>query len=105
MSNNEIVINYDSAYFNNRFFKKREKKDILILKFKTYLKFVTSPHDNILTYKINYTKRLILYKKIVKKILETVLNKYRCHDILSNEIIKFVGPMKPLDFSMMKFND
>ena len=102
MSSNDVIINYNSVYFNNRFFKKRERKNILILKFKTYLKFITSPHNNVLTYKINYTKRLILYRNIVKKIIETVLNKYQCHDILSNEITKFVGPIEPLDFSMMK---
>ena len=94
MNNEEIVIKYNSKTYNDIFFKKKEKSNLLLKIYKDHIKYVITPFDEILTYKINITKRLILYNKLVKKyILSKILinNYYLNENGIVNKIFSYIG--------------
>ena len=68
----EIIIQYNSREFNCDFFKKKEKSNLLLLIRKEYVKYIESPFDKMMTLKINLTKRLALYHKFIKNLLEII---------------------------------
>lgn len=94
MNNEEIVIKYNSKTYNDIFFKKKEKSDLLLKIYKDHIKYVITPFDEILTYKINITKRLILYNKLVKKYIlsKILINNYYLNERgVVNKIFSYIG--------------
>tara|TARA_A100001015_G_C14980803_1_gene709363 strand:- start:1425 stop:1775 length:351 start_codon:yes stop_codon:yes gene_type:complete len=89
----EIIIPYNSKTFNKDFFKKKEKKDLILIIHKNYLKYTLSPFEYVLTSKINASKRLILYRKNVSNILKNLFNiqKNYMGDGLIEIILKYIG--------------
>lgn len=90
MDNNNFIINYNSTTYNTIFFKKREKKELLLKIKKSYLKYVESPYDYIMTFKINSSRRALLFNNLLDEILNKVLIKYNLLDV--KKIIKtYIG--------------
>ncbi len=87
---NDIVINFNSITYNTTFFKKREKKDILLIIKQNYLKYIPSPYDYIMTFKINAIKRIKLFNILIDKIINTVLSRYNLTDV-RKMIRKYIG--------------
>ena len=90
MDDNNFVINYNSTTYNSLFFKKREKKELLLKIRKSYLKYVESPYDYIMTFKINSSRRALLFNNLLNEILNKVLIKYNLLDV-KNIIKTYVG--------------
>jgi len=78
---NEIIISYNSEEYNTIFFKKHEKKGLLLSLKKKYLKYIRSPYDDILTLKLNSSKRVFIFNKFIDSLLDIVLNQYNLIDI------------------------
>lgn len=90
MANSDIVINFNSSTYNTIFFKKREKKELLLVINKNYLKYIPSPYDYTMTFKINATRRAILFSILIDKIINTVLSRYNLTDV-KKMIRKYIG--------------
>ena len=94
MNNEEIIIKYNSKTYNDIFFKKKEKSNLLLKICKDHIKYIISPFDEILTYKINITKRLILYNKLIKKYIlnKILIDNYSINeDGIINNIFSYIG--------------
>ena len=61
----EITIPYNSKEYNTIFFKKHERKELLLLIYKNYLKYKISPFDEYLTLKINSSRRVFLFNRFM----------------------------------------
>lgn len=83
----EIIIPYNCKEYNNIFFKKREKKGLLLSLNKKYLKYIPSPYEDILTLKINCSRRVYIFNKFIDSLLDIVLIKYNLIDV--KKIIKY----------------
>tara|TARA_B100000424_G_C22891820_1_gene474427 strand:+ start:407 stop:763 length:357 start_codon:yes stop_codon:yes gene_type:complete len=77
----EIIIPYNSKEYNNIFFKKREKKGLLLLLNKKYLRYIPSPYEDLLTLKINCSRRISIFNKFIDSLLNIILMKYNLIDI------------------------
>lgn len=89
----ETIIFYDSKTFQKEFFKKKEKKELIISIFKNHLKYNISPFEFELTEKVNCIKRLILYRKYIRTFLKELFNNKMNYmgDGIIEIIIKYIG--------------
>ena len=85
----DIIIRYDSYTFNNIYFKKKEKKNLLLIIKENHLIYIKSLYDDFLTHKINLTRRFILYKSLINKYLNAILP-YQINCVCQ-DIMKFIG--------------
>lgn len=90
MDKNDVIINYNSTTYNTIFFKKREKKELLLTIKESYLKYVESPYDYIMTFKINSSRRVLLFNKLLDEILNKILIEYNLIDV-KKTIKKYIG--------------
>lgn len=79
---NEIIIHYNSKTYNTLFFKKHEKKGLLLKIHKTYIKYVPTYYNEELTLKINASYRVKLFNKFIESFLKIILSKYNLLDMI-----------------------
>ena len=89
-SYNEMIIPYNSKTYNTLFFKKHERKGLLLKICKTYLKYVPTYYNEEMTLKLNASHRVRLFNKFIDTFLRIILSKYNLFDMI--HIIKeFLG--------------
>lgn len=77
----DIIIPFNSNTYNRIFFKKHERKELLLLIHKNYLKYKISPFDEHLTLKINSSRRVLVFNRFIDSILDTILSRYLLNDV------------------------
>lgn len=86
----EIIIPYNSKTYNTLFFKKHERKGLLLKICNTYLKYVPTYYNEEMTLKLNASYRVRLFNKFIDTFLRVILSKYNLFDMI--HIIKeFLG--------------
>uniref|UniRef100_A0A6C0AWG3 Uncharacterized protein n=1 Tax=viral metagenome TaxID=1070528 RepID=A0A6C0AWG3_9ZZZZ len=81
-SYNEMIIPYNSKTYNTLFFKKHEKKGLLLKICKTYLKYVPTYYNEEMTLKLNASYRARLFNNFIDSFLRIILSKYNLLDMI-----------------------
>ena len=77
----EIIIPYNSKTYNTLFFKKHEKKGLLLKICKSHLKYIPTYYNEEMTLKLNACYRVRLYNHFINSLLEIILEKHNLYDM------------------------
>lgn len=91
--NSNWLIRYDSKYFNKEYFKSFNDDHKMLIKNNNnnYLEYISSPYDRFLTFKVNATKRMLIYRKNIKNILIKEFNYLPAFQEIIDIILNYVG--------------